>query len=387
MRQRFEVSYDFPVYFVNGVLDEGNPLLAETMDRLEEGRKHRAVVYVDGGLSQARPELITDVKNYFHAHDDRLELAGSPIVIPGGPEAKKDWNLVKDVMWTLGNLHLDRQSYVLAIGGGNALDMIGFAASIVHRGLRLVRMPSTTLAQADAGLGVKNGMDEHGQKNFVGAFAPPFAVINDFDLLDTLSDADWISGVAEAFKVAIIKDRKFFERLRGDALALRRRDRAAMERTVRRSGEIHLNHIATSGDPFEFGSARPLDFGHWAAHRLEILSDHRLRHGHAVSIGIALDSCYAREKSLLSESELLGVLKALDDCALPTWDDLLELRSNDGILAVLEGIDQFREHLGGVLNVTLPDGIGRKIEVHHMNIDVIEKSVRYLKAGEWKNEM
>jgi 3-dehydroquinate synthetase len=106
-------------------------------------------------------------------------------------------------MWTLGNLHLDRQSFVIALGGGSVLDMIGFAVSIVHRGLRLVRLPTTTLAQSDAGVGVKTGMDEHGQKNFVGTFAPPFAVINDFELLKTLSFEHWIGGVDEALAVQV----------------------------------------------------------------------------------------------------------------------------------------------------------------------------------------
>ena len=335
-------------------------------------------MYVDSGLADAQPDLVPRIKEYFHARPRRLELAAAPSLVPGGEAAKNSWQAVRDVMWEIGNLHLDRQSYVVAVGGGSVLDMVGFAASIVHRGLRLVRLPSTTLAQNDAGVGVKTGMDEHGQKNFVGTFAPPFAVINDFELLRTLPQEHWIGGVAEAFKVAIIADADFFAFLRDSAAALRDRDQAAMEEAVRRCAILHLRHTATSGDPFEFGSARPLDFAHWSAHRIEMLTGYRVGHGQAVAVGIALDACYAARKGLIDEPQRDAILDALAAAGLPTWDDCLKRRRDDGTLEVLAGLEQFREHLGGALTVTLPDGIGRKVEVHQMSTDWIEDGVRLL---------
>ena len=376
--QRISVPFEFPVCFARNVFDAANPLLASILARLGERRRHRAAVYVDEGLASANPALLARIKEYFHARPDELELAAPPQVVPGGPAVKCDWGTVREVMWTLGNLHLDRQSYVVAAGGGSMLDMIGFAVSIVHRGLRLVRLPSTTLAQNDAGVGVKTGMDEHGQKNFVGTFAPPFAVINDFELLRTLPPEHWIGGVAEAFKVAIIADADFFAFLRDKAAALRQRDQAAMEEAVRRCAILHLRHTATSGDPFEFGSARPLDFGHWSAHRIEMLTGYRIGHGQAVAIGIALDACYAARKGLIDEAERDAILDAMAAAGLPTWDDCLKQRRDDGTLEVLAGLEQFREHLGGALTVTLPDGIGRKVEVHQMSTDWIEDGVRLL---------
>jgi len=376
--QRISVPFEFPVCFARNVFDAANPLLASTLAPLGERRRHRAAVYVDEGVASADPGLTRRIKEYFHARPGELELAGGPQVVPGGPAVKGEWGTVREVMWTLGNLHLDRQSYVVAVGGGSMLDMIGFAVSIVHRGLRLVRLPSTTLAQDDAGVGVKTGMDEHGQKNFVGTFAPPFAVINDFELLRTLPQEHWIGGVAEALKVAIITDADFFAFLRDKAPALRGRDQAVMEETVRRCAILHLRHTATSGDPFEFGSARPLDFGHWSAHRIEMLTGYRIGHGQAVAIGIALDACYAARKGLLRDADRDAVLDALETAGLPTWDDCLKQRADDGTLEVLAGLDQFREHLGGALTVTLPDGIGRKVEVHQMSADWIEEAVSFL---------
>lgn len=378
--QRLTVRLEYPVRFTRGAFEPGNGAVADSIDHLREGRRHRVAAIVDAGLAAAQGGLVAAIKEYFHARGEQLELVAPPHVAPGGEAAKTNWQAVRDVMWMLGNLHLDRQSFVLAVGGGSMLDMVGFAAATVHRGLRLVRMPSTTLSQNDGGVGVKNGMDEHGQKNFIGTFAAPFAVVNDFDLLRTLSQTDWIAGVSEAFKVAIIRDASFFDFLCESAAALKARDQALMEQAVRRCAVLHLEHIASGGDPFELGSARPLDFGHWSAHKLETMSHYALAHGQAVAIGIALDSYYAFRTGLLAEAQLSRVLRGLADCGLPVWSDLLAQRRKDGGLALLEGLDEFREHLGGRLTVTLPDGIGRRREVHEISGPIIEQGVQYLRS-------
>ena len=373
--QSFSVNYEYPVLFTRGAFDPQNPVLAETVDRLAEGRRHRAMAVLDAGLLQAQPDLPARLAGYCRAHSARIELVAEPLVVPGGEAAKNGWELVQRVMSRIGELHLCRQSFVLAVGGGSVVDMAGFAASIVHRGLRLVRMPTTTLAQSDGGVGVKNGMDEHGMKNFVGTFAPPFAVVNDLDMLRTLAAGDWAAGVSEAFKVAIIKDAEFFEFLCSASARLAARDEAAMERVVRRSAELHLEHIRTGGDPFEFGSARPLDFGHWSAHRLETMSGYALGHGQAVSVGIALDSCYARRQGLISEAELGRIIGGLAASGLPVWSEHLAKRGADGKLAILRGLEEFREHLGGRLTVTFPDGIGCRREVNQVDLAVMEECV------------
>ncbi len=376
--QRFSVSFEYPVCFTRGVFEGDNPLLAEILQSRGEDQTHRCMVYIDEGVAKAHSSLSRKIEEYFHQRRDRLALAASPRVVPGGERAKNDWPCVRRVMTELGNLHLDRQSFVLAIGGGSMLDMLGFAASIVHRGLRLVRLPSTTLAQNDAGIGVKNGMDEHGQKNFVGTFAPPFGVINDLALLSTLSQEDWIAGAAEAFKVALIRDKAFFEFLEDQASQLRLRNGSAMEHLVRRCARLHLDHIRTSGDPFEFGSARPLDFGHWAAHKLELMSGFALSHGHAVAVGLSLDSLIAMRRSLLTEREFLRIHEAIAATGLPTFHELLLRSDHNGRLEILRGLEDFREHLGGSLCVTLPDGIGRGIEVHSIDPSDVREAVEYL---------
>jgi 3-dehydroquinate synthase len=250
--------------------------------------------------------------------------------------------------------------------------VVGLAAALAHRGLRTVRLPSTTLAQNDAGIGVKTGLNLAGQKNAVGVFAPPWAVIDDFDFLDTLDDENWIAGHAEAFKVAAIRDAAFFDFLCAHASALRRRDPVAQEQAVTRCAERHLRHIRDSGDPFETGTARPLDFGHWAAHQLETMTGYALRHGPAVAIGVALDAAYARRKGWLTPGDFERLTGGLRACGFTLWHPAMAERRPDGVRVLFEGIEKFREHLGGELTITMPRGIGDRFEIHDLDRAVLD---------------
>lgn len=375
----FSVTFDFPVHFTENAFSPDSDLLCRVFDKLNEGRRHRVAVFIDSGLAEAQPGLEAAIRAYAHAHADAFELASDPIRLPGGPAVKKDPTILKDILFTLGNLHMDRQSFVLAIGGGSMLDAAGLATALIHRGLRLVRMPSTVLAQDDAGIGVKNGIDHHGQKNFIGTFAPPFAVINDLALLSSLPKAERLSGLSEAVKVAIIRNADFFAELERDADALVAGDLAALRNAIEQSAAIHLKQICMGGDPFEFGSARPLDFGHWAGHRLEILSEHTIGHGHAVAAGMAIDTAYAHLSGLLSLTDRNRMLNLIRRLELPCYYPELERRQTDGELELIRGISDFREHLGGRLCITLPTTIGKTVEVHHMDTALVEAAILAIK--------
>ena len=147
---------------------------------------------------------------------------------------------------------------------------------------------------------------------------------------------------------------------------------------MRRGAILHLDHIRENNDPFEFGEARPLDFGHWSAHRLEGMSNYEIRHGQGVAIGIALDSVYAQRQGRITEDELERILVAFEQSGMPIWHPLLAERDDQGRLKVLEGLQQFREHLGGKLTITLPDGIGKRVEIHEMDTGLIEECAAYL---------
>ena len=378
--QRLSVPFDYPVFFLRNTFSPANPLLANTIDRLREKRRHRVMVCVDDGAAKVWPACDARISRYFKAYHRTLELAGPIVHVKGGERAKHDLSGVTNMIQLMADRNLDRQSVVLIIGGGSVLDMTGLAASLVHRGLRTVRMPTTVVGQDDVGVGVKTAIDFFGSKNFLGAFAPPFAVINDFDFLDRLPDRDWIAGISEAFKVAMIKDRRFFAFLCRQAGALKARTTPTMERLVIECARLHLDHIRNGGDPFETGSARPLDFGHWSAHQLEVMSGYRLRHGEAVAIGIALDSYYAMRVGFISKRAWADLITGLKSAGLPVWHRHLAALKPDGSLAILDGLTRFQEHLGGPLTITLPAPIGHRAEIHTLDPAIIKEGIAALKA-------
>jgi len=377
-KQEFSVSFDYPVYFSRSIFDKDNSAFADVINRKRGNLPHRIIVFIDSGVIDAYPRITTDIQEYFQTHSNIISLSGSIQIISGGENAKTGWGDVRKIMTLIGDQHLDRQSFVVAIGGGSVQDMVGFAASLVHRGLRFVRVPTTVLAQNDAGVGVKNGMNEREVKNYVGSFAPPWAVFNDFNFLSTLNDRDWVGGIAEAFKVSIIKDREFFKFLCENAKALADRNVELMEELIRRCAVMHLEHIRNSGDPFEFGSSRPLDFGHWSAHKLETLSDFSLGHGQAVSIGIALDSYCASKMGLITSEEVEQVHEGLKNSGLPVWSKWLLKHDIKGKLEILNGLGDFREHLGGILTLAMPKGIGNQCEINNLDEGLILEAVDYL---------
>ncbi len=380
--QRFEVPFEYPVYFTEGVLDPDNPVLADALSRLEPDKRHRFLVFVDDGLVRARPRLADSVAAYAARHAERLDLVAEPVAVPGGEVVKTDLAFVERMQRALFEHHIDRHSYVIAIGGGAVLDAVGLVAATTHRGVRHVRVPSTVLAQDDSGVGVKNGINLYEQKNFVGTFAPPFAVINDLDFIDDLPPRDRVAGMAEAVKVALIRDGEFFTWLERNADALALFERPAMATLIRRCAELHMRQIARGGDPFESGSARPLDFGHWSAHKLESLTRHHVRHGEAVAIGMALDARYSVLCGLLPAGEDERICFLLEHLGFRLWHNGLDTAEPDGRLAVLKGLQDFREHLGGELTITLLEGIGRGVEVHAMDEALILDALDWLRRRE-----
>jgi 3-dehydroquinate synthase len=260
--------------------------------------------------------------------------------------------------------------------------MVGYAAATAHRGVRLIRVPTTVLSQNDSGVGVKNSVNAFGKKNFLGTFAPPVAVLNDADFLTTLSMRDWRSGISEAIKVALLKDGEFFDFIEEEVPRLVGRNMRVMRWLIYRCAQLHLEHIATSGDPFEFGSSRPLDFGHWSAHKLEQLSHYRLRHGEAVAIGIALDSTYSYLVGLLSERDWLRILRLLSALGLDVYAQELSMHLYDqsDTRCIFTGLQEFREHLGGQLALPLLERIGKSIEVNEVDEKAMRKSIALLEA-------
>ncbi|MSU58300.1 MAG: 3-dehydroquinate synthase [Pedosphaera sp.] len=379
IERSIQVGYRLRVRFTENVFDAANPILKSVLTEDVHGPRPKALFVLDESLARTQLELAPRIENYFATHRDVLQLVCPPLVIEGGERTKNSYFHVSEIQSHVDRYHIDRHSYVIAVGGGALLDMAGLAAATAHRGVRHVRLPSTTLSQCDSGVGVKNGINAFGKKNFIGAFAPPFAVINDFQLLESLTPRDKRAGYVEAVKVALIRDAKFFDEIEGAVEKLRAFDAAAMQRLIFRCAELHLNHIATSGDPFESGSARPLDFGHWSAHKLEQLSEFKIRHGEAVAVGIALDTIYSRAMGFLSAADAERVLRLLEALGFELFaNELLHVDSENSLM-VVNGLEEFREHLGGQLAITLLRGIGLGFEVHEMNLAKVVEAIYELK--------
>jgi 3-dehydroquinate synthase len=377
IERTISIHFQHRVFFAKNVFGLSNPLLMEVLAG-GQGQVPKVLVVIDESLHLALPALVPQIETWFQTRADVVKLVCKPLILEGGERVKNSYFHVSEIQSQIDRYHIDRHSYVIAIGGGALLDLIGLAAATAHRGVRHVRIPTTTLSQDDSGVGVKNGMNAFGKKNFIGTFAVPWAVVNDFELLASLPPRDKRAGYIEAVKVACIRDREFFETIEGNAAKLREFEPEAMQQLIRRCAELHVNHIATSGDPFELGSARPLDFGHWSAHKLEQISDYKIRHGEAVAIGIALDVIYARRMGFLDATGAERVLSLIENLGFELYANELLHADSEGALVLLKGLEEFREHLGGRLTITLLADIGRGFEVHEMHASTVIAAIHEL---------
>lgn len=371
LQQSFTVSFEYRVYFTSGLFDITNTLLNDFFSqRSTEGTQQKILFVVDEGVAKSHPDLLEKIREYFTAFPT-VKLTENIIVIPGGEQAKNHSYYNEFIINAVNEYGIDRHSYVAAIGGGSLLDLAGLSAAVSHRGVKHIRIPTTVLSQNDSGVGVKNGVNFKHKKNFIGTFAPPAAVFNDDQFLTTLTDRDWRSGMSEAIKVALIKDPIFFSWLEEHAASLVKRDLAVMNYLIKRCAELHLEHIR-SGDPFETGSARPLDFGHWSAHKIEQLSNFEVTHGEAVAMGIALDTVYSGLTGYITNDEVKRIIDLLLNLGFNITHPLMEVHDENS--PVLQGLNEFREHLGGQLTITLLTAIGKGQEVHEIDWHLMKEA-------------
>ena len=362
-KECFDVRWNHLLHFSSDTLRTDNEVLAGAISGDDpESSLHGMIAVIDEGVLEANPSLQTNLGAYITAHRGSCPELRAIHVTPGGEVAKQDDRLVEEILGLINEHRICRRSTVLVIGGGAVLDAAGYAAAIAHRGVRIVRMPTTVLSQADSGVGVKNGINRFGKKNFTGTFAPPNAVVCDTDLLRTLDQDEWMTGFSEVVKIALLRDRDLFDRMEKDAAEIRLRNEKVAIPYIVESARLHLEHITRGGDPFELDEARPLDFGHWSAHKLEQMTHFELRHGDAVSIGIALDSIYAGMTGLESGDSVERTIDLLRNLGLPIHHDSM----NDGS-TLLAGLQEFREHLGGKLTITLVTEPGRAVEVNEID--------------------
>ncbi|HAW95805.1 MAG: 3-dehydroquinate synthase [Phycisphaerae bacterium] len=372
--ERFTVQWSHGLFFSSHTFDPANPVLADAIRGADdESSQHGMIVVIDEGVTDTNPDLQDRIRRYVEAHRDSLPELRTIHVTPGGEISKNDPRMVDEILDLINEHGICRRSTVLVIGGGAVLDSAGYAAATAHRGVRIVRMPTTVLSQADSGVGVKNGINRYGKKNFTGTFTPPNAVVCDTRLLESLSDAEWITGFSEVVKIALLKDADLFERMERDVSKIRERDLTVAIGYIFESARRHLEHITRGGDPFESHEARPLDYGHWSAHKLEQMTNFELRHGDAVSMGIALDSIYAGLMGMESRDSVERTIALLEKLGLPIFHPCM---SQTDVL--IEGLQEFREHLGGKLTITLVTEPGSSIEVNEIDEKIMMRAIEEL---------
>ncbi len=367
-----ELDLDIPITFKHRIRFSKDVFSSEnqTLPRLfPTEAEAKVIVFVENEILVHFPQLEQEIQTWFQSvpHLTLTTITRAE----GGEYCKRSEVVCREVMDAIERHKIDRHSYVWVIGGGAFLDVVGFAAATAHRGIRLVRFPTTTLSQDDSGVGVKNGINLYKKKNFLGAFAVPYAVVNDFRFLYSQPAHICRDGLVEAVKVALVKDGAFFEWIESHVTQLAALEPAVLEECVERSAILHARHIALGGDPFEMGSSRPLDYGHWAAHKAEQLSDFRLSHAQAVSIGIALDTIYASKMGFLAPDKAERILSVLQALQMPLWDDAFALKNADGSYALIDGLDEFREHLGGRLTIMLLRDHGVGFDIHEIDDAVV----------------
>jgi len=374
LEQEFVVKFDYRVYFTSALFNLSNTILEDFFIQKKTSPSQKIFFVVDQNVANAHPHLIEEIFSYFKKYKTVL-LLDNILITPGGEAAKNDLGLFNKIVEAVNSYNIDRHSYIAAIGGGSVLDVAGYAAAVSHRGIRHIRIPTTTLSQNDSGVGVKNGINYFNKKNFLGTFAPAVGVFNDNLFLQTLSGRNWRSGISEAVKVALIKDAVFFDWIENNAGQLLSRNADTMNYLVRRCAELHLKHIA-GDDPFETGSSRPLDFGHWSAHKLEQLTNFEVLHGEAVVMGIALDSMYSSMSGRLPAEKAERIIQLLIRLGFEISHPLMQIKEDSKVLL---GLNEFREHLGGRLTIMLLRDIGNGEEVHEIDTALLIEASRQLK--------
>jgi 3-dehydroquinate synthase len=351
----------YTVSMEQDIFDTDNPLIAGKTG------SEKVLFVIDRGIGE---KAIEKIKTYAAG----FSMDAAFLVLKGGEDVKLGWDNVYRVVDKAEDHGLDRKSLMVLVGGGSVLDMAGFTASILHRGIRHIRVPTTLLSQTDAGIGTKNGINFRGQKNLLGVFNTPEAVFIDPSFLHTLDQRQISSGLAEIIKVALIQNSELFrwvERHYQDFLAQEFENNEMVTRIIWQGVLEHIKQINT--DPYETEQGRPLDFGHQWGHRLEIITGHAMNHGEAVAAGMAIDCIISHKRNLLSSTDLESILSLLKAVKLPL------VYESAAAAELWPGLEDFRRHLGGELAITLLKGIGKKIDVNTLLIEELEYALAYVK--------
>jgi 3-dehydroquinate synthase len=325
-------------------------------------------------LSRAKCVVISD-RNVARLFADRVKrsLASAGfrpmlITIPAGEKSKtlKQAGAISDRMISAG---LDRQSFVIGLGGGMIGDISGFVAAIYHRGIPHIQIPTTLLAMVDSSIGGKTGLDTHAGKNLIGAFHPPSLVIDDIDLLKTLPRRQFNQGFAEIIKHAIIADEKMFRILQ----SWKAGTASALQRLIQRNIQIK-SRIVAKDERDRTGQRALLNFGHTVGHAIERAGNYRkFLHGEAVSLGIVAACAISVKRAGLRPDQRAAIVDLLERFELPT-----RLPSKFSRKKIFDAIRFDKKFEGGKVRFVVTPRIGTARITNDVTLNDIREAVKQL---------
>lgn len=345
---RVKASRDYSVYISSG--GEGFSFLLDT------NKIKKIFVVTDEKVKGAQEKFLKVI-------EDRC--LGISVIKPG--EDSKSLETVTSIYDKLISCNADRKTAVVAFGGGVVGDIAGFAASTYMRGLPLVQVPTTLMAQCDSSIGGKNGVNFGGIKNIIGQFYQPVFVYSDVNFLKTLDRRDFLSGMAEIIKYGFVCDSNLFHFLEENKTGIKEREMDRLLHIVNETSKIKA--LIVEEDELDTGMRQVLNFGHTIGHGIEAMAGFKILHGEAVSLGMVAESLIALENQLISEREYERLVRLLEYFELPI------AMSGVDVEQLIHLISHDKKKTSNNLKFALPDKLGHAIITSEIKQNMIRESI------------
>ena len=273
---------------------------------IEKNHKEKKIVIItDSNIKNLHTKVLKSLKH----------LDPYVITIPPG-EISKSRETKAKIEDLLLEKHYNRDTVIIALGGGVIGDLAGFVAATYNRGIPLIQVPTTLLAMVDSSVGGKTGIDTKHGKNLIGATHQPNAVFTDLDFLNSLPKEELLNGMAEIIKIAVTSDKALFSFIEKNSKDILAKEKKALLNIIKKS--IELKKHVVEKDETETGLRQILNFGHTFGHAIENYSEYKIKHGFCVSLGIAVEAKIAVISNNLNQEEEERIISLLDNLNLPT---------------------------------------------------------------------
>jgi len=338
----------------------GPGLLSQMGQQLRDlGLPDKVIIITDSIVDDIYADTVED-------HLKQNEFEALRLVIPPG-ENQKSLRSATSLYTKLCDAHAERSTPVIALGGGVIGDLAGFAAATYMRGIPLIQVPTTLLAQVDSSIGGKVAVNSGTLKNIIGAFYQPKLVISDINALKTLDSRQMGNGLAEIIKYGIIRDTNFFNYIEKNLDSIRALNNDIVEETIFRSVQIKTHFIEL--DEQDLGARQILNFGHTVGHGIESVSNFKISHGEAVALGMIAAAKISFNIGILERAELARLELLIKHAGLPFK---IPSRKIDGII---QALSHDKKIVNGRIRFVLVQRIGDALMPQAIDIKTIEQTL------------